>query len=289
LSMEGYWAGQPQQGVEYGQQAVAHLEPLTEHYWLGMAHFYLGLNTFLLGEFAQALAALGQTQTLGDTLETPRLQSLAAWITGWIYATQGEWEMGLALCQRGLELSPDPLNTAGALGYQGAAYLEQGDAAQAIALLEQSIQHWQRFRFPQLQGWFTALLGEAWLRCDNIAKGQELARQGLAITQEVQFVYGVGVAQRVLGRAAQANGAFTEAETYFQAALQTFTAMSARFEIGRTHLARADLAYAQENRTAAAQHLHEAHRLFVALRVPRFVVQTVQRARTFGVWLAEEH
>ena len=252
-----------------------------------MAHFYLGLNTSLLGEFAQALAALGQAQTIGDTIANPRLQSLTAWVTGWIYATQGEWETGLALCQRGLELSPDPLNTAGALGYQGSAYLEQGDAAQAIPLLEQSIQHWQQFRFPQLQGWFTALLGEAWLRCDNVAKGQTLARQGLAMTQEVQFAYGIGVAQRVLGRAAQANGACAEAETSFYAALRTFTAMSARFEVGRTHLALADLAYAQEHRAVAAQHLHDAHRLFVALQVPRWVEQTAQRARAFGVGLAE--
>src|SRR5262245_5884465 len=144
--------------------------------------------------------------------------------------------MGLALSQRGLEHSPDPLNTAGALGYQGAAYLEQGDAAQAIPLLEQSIQHWQQFRFPQLQGWFTALLVEVGRSCDNIAKGQEWARQGWTMTRDVEFAHGVGVAQGVLGRAAQANGARSEAETYFHAALQTFAAISARFEVGRTHL-----------------------------------------------------
>jgi len=289
LSMERYWVGQPQQGLEYGHQAVAHLEVVTEHYWLGMAHFYLGLNAYFLGEFARALAALGQAQTIGNATGNPRLQSLAAWGTGWIYATEGEWETGVALCKYGLEHSPDPLNTAGALGYLGSAYLEQGDAAQAIPLLEQSIQHWQQFRFPQLQGWFTALLGEAWLRCDNVAQARELGRQGLAITQEVQFAYGVGVAQRLLGRVAQADGAHAEAETYFHAALQTFTAMSARFEVGRTHMALADLAYARQNRVAAVQHLDEAHRLFVALQVPRLVEQTAQRAMAFGMWLAVQN
>jgi class 3 adenylate cyclase/tetratricopeptide (TPR) repeat protein len=285
LSMERYWAGQPQQGVEYGRQAVARLEPTAERYWLGMAHFYLGLNAYLLGEFSQALTVLGQAQAIGDATGNPRLQSVAAWITGWIYATQGDWEAGIDLCKLGLERSPDPLNTAGALGYLGTAYLERGDAMQAIPRLEQSIQQWQQFRFPQLQGWFTALLGEAYLLRGDVEKGQELAQQGLSIARKVNFLYGVGVAQRVLGRAAQTRGALVEAGTSLQEALQTFTIMQARFEVGRTHLALAQLAHRQENQGAATQYLQAAHDLFRAVQVPRYLERTLQCARAFGLCL----
>jgi class 3 adenylate cyclase/tetratricopeptide (TPR) repeat protein len=288
LAMEGYWAGQPQQGVACGRQAVTLLTPTAERYWLGMAYFYLGLNASLMGDFAQALAFSGQAQAIGDTTGNPRLQSLAAWITGWIYATQGEWDAGIALCEHGLERSPDPLNTAGALGYLGTAYLEQGNVAQAIPLLEQSIQQWQQFHFPQLQGWFTALLGEAYLRRGDLVQGQDLTRQGLTITQEAGFAYGVGVAQRALGQVAQARGALGEAAALLHDALQTFTTMSARFEAGRTHLVLADLAATQEQPAVAAQHLQEACNLFRTLRVPLYVERTRHRAAAFGVSLVED-
>ena len=288
LSMEGYWAGRPQQGVEYGAKAVALLEPTTERYWLGMAYFYQGLNAYLMGEFAQALALLNHAQAIGDATGNPRLQSVAAWITGWLYATQGDWAAGIARCQQGLESSPDPLNTAGALGYLGTAHLEQGNVTQAIPLLEQSIQQWQKFHFPQLQGWFTALLGEAHLLKGDSEQGQTLAFQGLAIAREVQFSYGVGVAQRILGKALQARSLYAEAETYLKDALQTFTAMAARFEVGRTHLALAELAHQQGDHSATTLHLTNAYELFQRLQIPRYVEQTSVRATALGVSLPAE-
>lgn len=288
LSMERYWVGQLQQGMEYGRQAVTLLEHTEDPYWLGMANFYLGLNAFLMGEFTQALSALENARVIGDNTGNPRLQSVAAWLTGWMKATQGEMDVGIALCQRGLDQSPDPLNTAGALGYMGTAYLEQGDAAQAIPLLEQSIQHWQQFRFPQLQGWFTTLLGEAYLLHGDHQKAWELVRQGLSMAQEATFVYGVGVAQRAAGRVLLATGTLAEAECYLKDALQTFTAMSARFEVGRTYLSLAELARAQAHDTVAAQHLTEAHHLFRALQLPTFVDRVTQYAKAHGLSLAQE-
>jgi tetratricopeptide (TPR) repeat protein len=289
LSMEGYWSGQPQQGGEYGAKAVDLLEHTTERYWLGMAHFYRGLNAYLLGEFAPALTMLGHAQAIGDATGNPRLQSLAAWITGWIYATQGDWAAGIARCQQGLDCSPDPLNTAGALGYLGTAHLEHGDVSQAIPLLEQSIQQWQKFHFPQLQGWFTALLGEAYLLRGDIAQGHALAQQGLAITQEVRFAYGMGIAQRVLGKIQQARGQGAAAEACLTEALQTFTTTSAHFEVGRTHLALAELAHLQGNHQATTLHFNHAYTLFQHLRIPYYVEHTTTRATMLGVSLTPEN
>jgi class 3 adenylate cyclase/tetratricopeptide (TPR) repeat protein len=285
LSMEGYWAGRPQQGVQYGTQAVALLQRTDEQYWLGMAYFYQGLNACLMGDFASALSLLSHARTIGDATDNPRLQSVAAWITGWIYATQGAWDTGIALCQQGLERSPDPLNTAGALGYLGTAYLEQGDTVQAMPLLEQSIQQWQQFRFPQLHGWFTALLGEAYLLQGDSARGQTLASQGLAITRASQFSYGMGVAQRTLGKTFHVQGRLAEAETYLKDALQTFAAMSARFEVGRTHLLLAELTRTQGDHDATTLHLQHAYALFRLLQVPRYIDRAQERARSLGVKL----
>lgn len=285
LSMNRYWAGQPLQGVEYGRQAVSHLASVAEPYWLGMAHAYLSLNAYLLGEFETALAALERARSIGTTLDNARLLSVAAWITGWFYATWGEWDTGIDWCRQSLETSPDPLNTAGALGYLGAAYLEKGDVSQAIPLLEQSIAQWHRFHFPQLQGWFTALLGEAMLLSGQLDSGHDLAIQGLAMAQNVQFRYGVGVAQRVLGRIAQMRGALDEAAEYLSEALRTFTTMPACFDVGRTQLALAELAWRQQQPDTVAHHLQEAYRLFETLGAATYLRHTAQRAEALGFHL----
>ena len=64
--------------------------------------------------------------------------------------------------------------------------------------------------------------------------------------------------------------------------------IQARFEVGRTHLALAELGYVQENHEAAATHLQEAHQLFRALQVPKYVERAEQLAKEFRVPLAEE-
>ncbi|HJX79617.1 hypothetical protein, partial [Glutamicibacter sp.] len=90
--------------------------------------------------------------------------------------------------------------------------------------------------------------------------------QGLEITRDCRYQHGIGWAQRALGRIAQVSGAPAEAETHYMAALQTFTSTQGRFEVGRTHLALAELAHAQGNRDAATAHANNAHTLFMALK-----------------------
>jgi hypothetical protein len=75
---------------------------------------------------------------------------------------------------------------------------------------------------------------------------------------------------------------------YLKEALQSFTTMSARFEIGRTHLALAELAHARANSVTAAQHLSTAQSLFEALQVPGYVAHTTQRAKAFGLPVSED-
>ena len=74
-----------------------------------------------------------------------------------------------------------------------------------------------------------------------------------------------------MGRIAQARNTLEEAQGCFEKALQTFTALTAQFEMGRTHLDLAALAQAQGNLAVAATHLHTAHGLFEALQVPRYI------------------
>jgi hypothetical protein len=103
------------------------------------------------------------------------------------------------------------------------------------------------------------------------------------MASETPYRTGTAWAQRTLGRIAQASGALVEAEGYLNEALTTFAAMSARFEVGRTHLALAELAQCQSQREAATLHVTEAHHLFTTLGVPAYVQRTVQYATRYGL------
>jgi tetratricopeptide (TPR) repeat protein len=254
--------------------------------WLGLVHWVLGLNHHALGEFDEALAAEARVEALGEALGEPRLRSFAAWTTGLIRAARGEWDAGIEACQRGVDLSPDPVNTALAMGRLGYAYLEKGDAALALPLLEQSARQFGAFRFRQIQGQYTVFLGEAHLLNGNLEPARTLVSQGLEITRAASYPYGVACAQRALGRIALAHDELSEAETQLNDAVQSFRSIEARFEVARTCMALAELAHRRGEQDATATHLAAAHRIFTGLRVPRHAARTEALAARLGVQTA---
>jgi hypothetical protein len=140
-----------------------------------------------------------------------------------------------------------------------------------------------QFGYRRLEGLYTTLLGQAHLLGGDLDTARHLALQGLAIASETPYRTGTAWAQRTLGHIALASGALTEAERYLNEALATFAAMSAHFEVGRTHLALAELAQGQNSREAATLHVTEAHHLFITLRVPAYVQRTVHYASHYGL------
>jgi tetratricopeptide (TPR) repeat protein len=285
LSLQEYRSGRFLQGIEHGRQAVALLEETQEGHWLGLAQWVLSRNYFDVGAFDAALAAAAQADAIGAASGDPRLQSFAAWSRGMIQSTRGDWEEGIAACQRGLACAPDPVNAALARGYLGYAYVEGGDPARAIPLLEQTLQQYRQFRFQAALGQFTTFLSEAYRIQGNYGQARALALEGLALEREVQRLEGVAWAQRVLGRIAQAQGALAEAEHLFQEALQAFVSSQVQFEVGRTYLDLAAAAQARQDRHTVTACLDKAHQLFRTLQVPKYLERAVQMAAACGVQL----
>ncbi|PYM64569.1 MAG: hypothetical protein DMD79_06250 [Candidatus Rokuibacteriota bacterium] len=287
LGLEASLSGGALQGIRHAQQAVARLERTGDRTWLGTAHWVAGLNYALVGAFDLALEAEDQARIIGEATGDRRLQTYAAWAGGMIHAAMGEWALGIEACQRGLACSPDPLNTAIASGWHGYVQLESGDTTQAIPLLERSAQDLGEFKFGQFQGWFTVFLAEAHRTAGQLEKALELATRGLDIMAAARFDYGIGWAERVLGRIAQAREDPEGAATHLGTAFQRFASVEARYELGRTHLDLAALAYAQGARQGVTTHLNSARDLFTLLRVPRYVERTARLAVEFGVSLVE--
>jgi len=286
LARAAFWSAQFRHGREEGLRAVSLLENTTERWWLGQSEWIVAANFYLMGEFESGLAALQRCDAVGDTIGDPRLRTYAAWTAGAIHGTAGEWEKAVEACELGLKRSPDPMNTAAALGYLGAALIEKGAFAEAISPLSRAVEQMARFKFLPLLGWFQSFLADAHRLTGQLDSAHMLSMGAIEACTQAQFRFGVAMARRARGRVAQAAGAVAEAEADFQSASEQFAETDARFELGRTHLDFAVLRRVQGDKDAAARHLAEAHSHFSALRVPRYIARAQDAASEMGVVLA---
>jgi DNA-binding NtrC family response regulator/tetratricopeptide (TPR) repeat protein len=285
LAQHGALSGRPRDGREHGQRAVALLERTGHPWWIGPAYWAVGLNHTLLGEFDAALAAHALAVERGAAVGDPQIASSAAWASGLVHVCRGDFETAIRSCEEALARSPDPLNTAMALGWLGFAWLECGDLAQAIPRLEEAVRLHAQFAFRQAQSWFSVFLAEAYRRVGRLETALELASQGLELARATGTLQGIGWAERTLGHIAQARGALADAEDHHGEALRAFETVEAGFEIARTRFDLAGLARARGRRDLSETHLAQAHRHFRALDLPRWTERAEERARDWNVLL----
>jgi class 3 adenylate cyclase/tetratricopeptide (TPR) repeat protein len=288
LCLEYAYSGQPlDEAVAHGRQAVSLLERAEDHFWLSQALLTLGICLYYTGDFELALEDAARLDAVGEATGNRRARTNATMVIGLSYATRGDWAKGIEACERALELSPDPFETAFVLACLGRACWEAGDVARAVPVLEQAIQLADRVRSLQWRCWFRTWLGDAYLLNGQTNKAREVVGKALETSADVKFLVGVGLSHQVLGRIACAEGFLAEAQRHLTDALQTLASINCRFEAGRTHLDLAAVAHAQGKREAVATHLKEAHSLFRASRVPKYVERAEQLATQFGVPISE--
>jgi DNA-binding SARP family transcriptional activator len=291
LSRECHWAGRLRQGVAHGRQAVALLEGTGERWWLGQALHMMALNLGNLGDFTPALRALAWLADLGDTLSDTRLQTYAAWHTGWIYALVGECDTAIETCRRGAALAPDPLSGVLAQGFLGGAHLEKGDPGEAITCLEKSLRQLRSFigagapRYRDLEGYFTAMLSEAYLLQGRTDEAHRAALDAFEVASKCRWQTSLAYAERALAKIALTAGAPRDAEAHLHRALDIFSSIDFRFHVARTHVMLAEVGQSRGDGTAALTHLQAAYDLFKLLRVSRYIEQAEKLATTFGVAL----
>jgi len=232
LANDRFW-GEPELGVEHGEQAVALLRTLAEPWWLGQAYWILGLNLSYRGRFDEALEAEAQARALSEAVGDPRLACNAAWATGFVHTIYGNLDAALVECRRGVELAPDPLSRMTAAGMLALAHVERGEPREAAAILDEAIPQAERFRFAPLHGLYLGFRGEAALQLGDVAAARELALRGEKITRKSGYFYAVGWTQRILARIARAAGEDDAARRHMEDAVSTFQRMGAPYETER--------------------------------------------------------
>ena len=283
LALDGLWWGRPREVITHASTATDLLERTGERYWLGLTHWVLGINCALAGQFDAALGEAAKCGQIGSEIGSTRLETYAAWATGAIRAFMGEAAAGIDGCRRSLERSPDPFNTATALGWLGYAHLENGEAVQAIGHLRQAIELVTRFGHRYTQVLYATYLSEALFLTGELAEARRVVTESLELATGAKFQYGTALCHRLLGRFAQAAGAFAEARGLLTAAREIFVSIEAPHEVGRTELRLAELAYRQGDHDVLRRHVAEAHALFTRLGLPRYVERTERLSGEWGV------
>ena len=228
-----------------------------------------GFNHYVLGDFDQGIEALERAWQIGEALDDYRLDT--SWSLGYFYASLGEWEKGIEMCQRGLDGSRDPLNTAVAMGFLGHAQLQKGDVDQALETLRESVERLRETGMLQLLGWFSTFLAEAHLARGDADAAHGAAQDGLEATRKARFRYGTGLAQHSLGRSALAANRLGEARQQLDEALDLFEELEVPFEVARVRLDLARLAGDHGNAESSREHLEASRGLFARLGLESFV------------------
>ena len=278
LAMARHRTGKFRDGASYSRQAAALLEQPEARGQLARTHFVLGLNSLMLGDFATALEAEARAEAIGTFLGDANLQVSAAWATGWIQASQGDWDEALAACQRGLDYALDPLSTAFVLGWMGYAYLESGAPGQAAPCLEQAVRHMQESGYLRMQGLYTTFLGMAYLMQGDLDRSSDCSRQGLEAAHATQDRFGMGWVLRLMGQMSETCETYDDAQHHYNLSLRAFTTVQASFEVARTQLALADVAYQRGALDMASDHIREAYQRFTDLNVPVYVQRVTELA-----------
>jgi tetratricopeptide (TPR) repeat protein len=285
LARESFWSGDLRRSVDHGRRAVVLLERAGERWWLATAHWARALSYHLLGRFDEALDSATWARTIADKLRDPRLASQAACLTGWIHATRGDWATGIEAGRRALELAPDNMSRAIAEGFLGTSYVEKGDTAAALPLLERATETLNRLRLRQLEAFFTILQGLAHALRGDPERAGALSARGLEIVRGINFGPAIMEARVVESMVARARRDFPAATRALADALELAERIGARFLAAQMRLGLAEVAWAGGDRDATARHLAPAHAELQALAAPAWAARATSLAAQAGIAL----
>lgn len=191
------------------------------------------MNLVHLGDTEPALEAAEATRRIGGEISDPRVATYGTLVKGYAYASAGAHEASRSLCEESVRLAPERISRAYASAILGYSHLAAGDAGRAIGLLEEVVESFAQFPFPQWEGLFGAKLAEARLCLGDLAGARIAAEHAVEVTEACGFRFGAGWARRTLGKVATREGRLDEASKDLDRAREIFTGLGAKLELAR--------------------------------------------------------
>jgi tetratricopeptide (TPR) repeat protein len=199
----------------------------------------------------------------------------------------GETDRAVAAGRHALEISRDPVARAASTLFLGAALVEQGDEREALALLQEAVERFDRFGIQHTLALAHSALAEAHLLAGAGARARVHAERALGIQRDLGSRWGVATAQRLLAGIAAAEGERTAARALLREALAAHESAGAAFDAARDRLALAELAAEDGDGAGAALHLRAAHHRFLDLGVPHWAARSRALAARADIELAD--
>ena len=273
LAREGWWTGRWADGIAEGEAAVPILEETGQDWWLGHCLCYIGHGHRSLGRFDRAITAASRAREVGDASGDPRVRSFSGWSRGWYLACMGRTEESIEACEEAIAVSPDPANSAWALGFLGFAHGEHGNAGRAIDELGRAIDAVRRAEHPRVQCWFEGWIADAHLAVGRPHDARAAARSALTTARLVRCPWAAAHATRSLGRIALAEGGHADAERLLRESIAAYTALGGDFDHAVALLDAARCARLTGDQETGRARAEEAGRILAPLPVPRWHVR----------------
>ena len=245
---------------------------------------YAGVAFAAMGAFDEALSYADRGIRLALELRNPYAEAAAYNYRAVAYCQQGSTAAAIADCEQTRQIAEqigDQFRIYLVQFYEGQAYTMTGNFARARELLEDSIAKAGQMGTTTLLAWGQGLLATALLEFGERDTTVLLCREAIALAEQTVDCAAKALAQRTLAMAlASELTTRSEAQTTISEAMKSQRQFRCEPELGRSHIAYAQMLAAWGRNDEAARHRSEALATFRRLGM----LEEVARAERTPMW-----
>jgi tetratricopeptide (TPR) repeat protein len=227
------YAGKLHEAMEAGERALPIFESRGNVWWACRTLWGLSLTAIPLGEWKRSLQYCHRAVEHGEAVGDQRLRIVGWWRTGWTHIQRGEVEMGVHCCEEATALSPAPFDAAMIKAARGYGLVKLGEIEAGITALAEAVQWFESSHLPFTQAWYALWLADSYVRAGDRVRARQLAEQVLAKSQETEYRYFEGMAERLLGASLLLDDPGAAAH-HLDTAEQILEEVGARNEVAKT-------------------------------------------------------
>ena len=275
-------AGEFAAAIEVGERALTTFEAQGNVWWASRSLWALSPVANYLGEWERGLAYCQRALEHGQRVNDLRLKVVGWWRTGSTHIQRGDAEPGLRCCDEARALSPIPFDAAMIQAVAGYGRIKAGDVGGGTAEVAAAVGWFERSKLPYTRSLFSLWLVEGQLALGRVGEARAVLEGVLDTTVNNGYRHLEGVAERLLG---DALGSDPAALDHLDRAETILREVGARNDLAKVFVARAAHHTATGDVAQARENLERAREMFDSLGTidgPRMVAALQASLRTAG-------